>query len=135
MADPVVHGRELDAALEFGRERSRRYVEGLSGDYVLRPGTEAAIEHWADPMPEHGSELERAAVLSLRDGRGAPAALGADWLTSAYDQVAYAWASSPFAARLEQVATYWLRQLFELPGDGCDDGKFRRTGGGAQLVG
>ncbi len=48
-------------------------------------------------------------------GGGTPAAVGADWLTSAYDQVAYAWASSPFAARLEQIATDWLRQLFELP--------------------
>jgi glutamate/tyrosine decarboxylase-like PLP-dependent enzyme len=48
-------------------------------------------------------------------GGGTPAALAADWLTSAYDQVAYAWASSPFAARLEQVAVEWLRQLFELP--------------------
>ena len=48
-------------------------------------------------------------------GGGTPAAVGADWLTSAYDQVAYAWASSPFAARMEQVAVDWLRQLFELP--------------------
>ena len=50
-------------------------------------------------------------------GGGTPAALGADWLTSAYDQVAFAWASSPFAARLEQVAIDWLRQLFELPAE------------------
>jgi glutamate/tyrosine decarboxylase-like PLP-dependent enzyme len=50
-------------------------------------------------------------------GGGTPAALGADWLTSAYDQIAFAWASSPFAARLEQVAVDWLRQLFELPSD------------------
>ena len=50
-------------------------------------------------------------------GGGTPAALGADWLTSAYDQPAYAWASSPFAARLEQVAVDWLRQLFDLPAD------------------
>lgn len=50
-------------------------------------------------------------------GGGTPAALGADWLTSAYDQVAFAWASSPLAARLEQVTLDWLRQLFELPAD------------------
>jgi glutamate/tyrosine decarboxylase-like PLP-dependent enzyme len=50
-------------------------------------------------------------------GGGTPAALGADWLTSAYDQIAFGWASSPFAARLEQVAVDWLRQLFELPTD------------------
>jgi glutamate/tyrosine decarboxylase-like PLP-dependent enzyme len=50
-------------------------------------------------------------------GGGTPAAVAADWLTSTYDQAAYAWASSPFAARLEQVAVDWLRQLFDLPDD------------------
>jgi glutamate/tyrosine decarboxylase-like PLP-dependent enzyme len=50
-------------------------------------------------------------------GGGTPAALGADWLTSAYDQPAYAWASSPLAGRPEQVAVDWLRQLFELPAE------------------
>ena len=48
-------------------------------------------------------------------GGTTPAALGADWLTSAYDQVALGWASSPLAARLESVAVRWLRELFELP--------------------
>jgi glutamate/tyrosine decarboxylase-like PLP-dependent enzyme len=48
-------------------------------------------------------------------GGGTPAALAADWLTSVYDQVAFGWASSPMASRLEQVAVDWLRQLFELP--------------------
>ncbi len=84
-------------------------------------------------MPEHGDgALEALAELATRGrdaavrssgprffhfvmGGGTPAAVGADWLTSAYDQVAYAWASSPFANRLEQVAVDWLRQLFELP--------------------
>ena len=50
-------------------------------------------------------------------GGGTPAALGADWLTSAYDRPAYAWASSPFASRLEQVVVDWLRRLFELPAE------------------
>ena len=96
---------------------------------------EVAIVRWSDPMPEEGDGT-LAAVEELADrarktatrssgprffhfvmGGGTPAALAADWLTSAYDQPAYAWASSPFASRLEQVAVDWLRQLFELPGD------------------
>jgi glutamate/tyrosine decarboxylase-like PLP-dependent enzyme len=36
---------------------------------------------------------------------------------TANDQIAYAWASSPFASRLEQVAVDWLRELFELPAE------------------
>ena len=75
-------------------------------------------------------------------GGGTPAALAADWLTSAFDQVAFAWASSPFASRLEQVAVAWLRDLFELPGDfggvlttGATMANFAGAGGCAQLVG
>ncbi len=133
MADPLLDKGELDAALEFAASEARRYLHGLSGDPVVPPGSEAAIERWSDPMPEHGDgALEALAELASRGrdaamrssgprffhfvmGGGTPAAVGADWLTSAYDQVAYAWASSPFAARLEQVAVDWLRQLFELP--------------------
>jgi glutamate/tyrosine decarboxylase-like PLP-dependent enzyme len=50
-------------------------------------------------------------------GGSTPAALGADWLTSTVDQVAFAWVSSPLAARLEQIGVGWLRELFELPAD------------------
>jgi glutamate/tyrosine decarboxylase-like PLP-dependent enzyme len=48
-------------------------------------------------------------------GGGTPAGLAADWLTSALDQVAFNWISSPFAMRLEQVSLDWLKDLFGLP--------------------
>ena len=48
-------------------------------------------------------------------GGGTPAALAADWLTSALDQIAFNWVSSPFAMRLEQIALGWLKELFGLP--------------------
>ena len=133
MADPLLDRGELDAALEFSANAARSYLAQIGTEYVVQPGTEEAVERWNDPMPEHGdgalaalAELaSRAREAATRSsgprffhfvmGGGTPAALGADWLTSAYDQVAYAWASSPLAARLEQVATGWLRQLFELP--------------------
>ena len=44
-----------------------------------------------------------------------PAALGADWLTSALNQAAYSWVSSPLAARIEQVTLEWMKDLFGLP--------------------
>jgi glutamate/tyrosine decarboxylase-like PLP-dependent enzyme len=133
VADPILDRRELGAALDFAATEARRYLQSLSEQPVVPPGAEAAIERWNDPMPENGDgALEALAELASRGqdaamrssgprffhfvmGGGTPAAVGADWLTSAYDQVAYAWASSPFAARLEQVAVEWLRQLFELP--------------------
>lgn len=133
MSDPLLDRDSLDAAVALASLKAREHLAGLSDEPVVPPGAESAIERWSDPMPEQGSgSLETLTELARRGresamrssgprffhfvmGGGTPAALGADWLTSSYDQVAYAWASSPFAARLEQVATEWLRQLFELP--------------------
>jgi glutamate/tyrosine decarboxylase-like PLP-dependent enzyme len=44
-----------------------------------------------------------------------PAALGADWLTTALDQNAFSWVGSPLATRLETVSVGWLKELFHLP--------------------
>ena len=135
MADPLAERDQLDAALELAATRAREYLRHASDERVLDRDIEVAIERWSDPMPEEGdgtlaalSELaDRGRQTAMRSsgprffhfvmGGGTPAALAADWLTSAYDQVAYAWASSPFAARLEQVAVEWLRQMFELPSE------------------
>jgi glutamate/tyrosine decarboxylase-like PLP-dependent enzyme len=135
MPDPFADRDQLDAALELAMTAARDYLKDIGHDLVLSPDVEAVIERWADPMPEQGAgtlvtlrELaERAQDAATRSsgprffhfvtGGGTPAALGADWLASAYDQAAYAWASSPLAARLEQAAVEWLRQLFELPGE------------------
>ena len=133
--DPIFEREQLDAALEFAAEAARGYLDGIDAAYVLNPAAEAASERWDDPMPEDGvgalaalGELaQRADEAATRSsgprffhfvmGGGTPAAVAADWLTSTYDQPAYAWASSPFAARLEQVAIAWLRDLFELPSE------------------
>jgi glutamate/tyrosine decarboxylase-like PLP-dependent enzyme len=48
-------------------------------------------------------------------GGGVPAALAADWLTSAWDQNAGLYAISPAAAVAEEVAAAWLLELFGLP--------------------
>ena len=135
MADPLTERDQLDAALELAAARAREYLRGVASERVLSPDAEVAIERWTDPMPEEGDgtlpalrELaDRGRETATRSsgprffhfvmGGGTPAALAADWLTSAYDQAAYAWASSPFAARLEQIAIEWLRQLFELPSE------------------
>jgi glutamate/tyrosine decarboxylase-like PLP-dependent enzyme len=48
-------------------------------------------------------------------GGGVPAALAADWLTSAWDQNAGLYALSPAAAVAEEVAAAWLVDIFGLP--------------------
>src|SRR3954453_2084686 len=160
MPDPLKLKEELVPALELAAAESLSYLSDIDRRAVLSPQAEPALEGFGGPLPDEGSgaleslrELtELAGLAATRSsgprffhfvmGGGTPAALGADWLASTYDQVAYAWASSPFAARLEQVATDWLRQLFELPDEFWrrpderrDDGEPRRAGSGAQLVG
>ena len=135
MADPLTERDAVADALAAAAREAERYLSDLDTHRVLDPGAEDSIRAWSDPMPEEGDgalrtlgELsERAQAAATRSsgprffhfvmGGATPAALGADWLASAYDQVAYAWASSPMASQLERVAVDWLRQLFELPGE------------------
>ncbi len=48
-------------------------------------------------------------------GGGLPAALGADWLASAWDQNAVMYVTGPAAAVVEEVAGAWAAELFGLP--------------------
>jgi glutamate/tyrosine decarboxylase-like PLP-dependent enzyme len=48
-------------------------------------------------------------------GGSLPAALAADWLTSAWDQNAAQFQSGPAAAVVEEVAGAWLKEFFGLP--------------------
>jgi glutamate/tyrosine decarboxylase-like PLP-dependent enzyme len=48
-------------------------------------------------------------------GGSLPAALGADWLSSAWDQNAGLYATAPAAAIAEEIAGEWLKEVLELP--------------------
>jgi glutamate/tyrosine decarboxylase-like PLP-dependent enzyme len=48
-------------------------------------------------------------------GGGIPVSVAADWLTSAWDQNAAAYACSPSAAIIEEVAAGWLKDILGLP--------------------
>jgi len=50
-------------------------------------------------------------------GGSVPSAMAADWMTSAWDQNAGIFATSPAAAVTEEVAGAWLKALFGLPSD------------------
>ena len=48
-------------------------------------------------------------------GGGIPVSIAADWLTSAWDQNAAAYACSPSAAIIEEVVAGWLKDILGLP--------------------
>ena len=50
-------------------------------------------------------------------GGGLPAAVAADWLTSAWDQNATIYACGPAAAVVEEITGQWLKELLGLPAD------------------
>jgi glutamate/tyrosine decarboxylase-like PLP-dependent enzyme len=50
-------------------------------------------------------------------GGATPASIAADWLTSAWDQNAQAYTTSPAAAVVEEIVARWLVELLQLPGE------------------
>jgi len=130
VADPLSDHGNLAAVLDLAAREAKAYLDGIDVALV-RPRRGVAVPDMA--LPEQGvgslaalTELiEAANESSTRSGGprffhfvmggGTPAALAADWLTSALDQSAYNWVSSAFASRLEQVSIGWLKDLFGLP--------------------
>jgi glutamate/tyrosine decarboxylase-like PLP-dependent enzyme len=131
--DPLELRQELREALDLAAREAGEYASSVGDGPVLAPGAGDDLAAWDPPFPEEGDGalgaltelIERAVPAATRSsgprffhfvmGGTTPASLGADWLASALDQVAYAWASSPVAVRFEAIATGWLRELFELP--------------------
>jgi glutamate/tyrosine decarboxylase-like PLP-dependent enzyme len=50
-------------------------------------------------------------------GGSLPAALAADWLTSAWDQNAFSYIASPAGSVIEEIAARWVREVLGLPSD------------------
>jgi glutamate/tyrosine decarboxylase-like PLP-dependent enzyme len=129
----VTDSREL---LRRTAELAADYVESL-GERPVFPNVtpEQLREALGGPLPEEPlppgqvvEELAAAAepgVVALGSGRyfgfvigGAlPAALAADWLTSAWDQNAGLYVGGPSASVVEQVTREWLVDLLGLPAD------------------
>jgi glutamate/tyrosine decarboxylase-like PLP-dependent enzyme len=122
--------RLLDSTLAIARD----YLVGLETDHV---GPRAPIEQLRSaldvPLPDSGvdaqaviEELARGMAPGLVASAGpryfgfviggsVPAALAADWLTSAWDQNAAIYAAAPAACVAEDVCARWVVELFGLP--------------------
>jgi glutamate/tyrosine decarboxylase-like PLP-dependent enzyme len=115
-------------------ELARRYRERVPSQPVFPRVTVEELRAALDgPLPENGTaasevvaHLARGAEMGLVGSTGPryfgfviggslPVTTAADWLTSAWDQNAGLYATSPAASVSEEVAAGWLRELFGLP--------------------
>ncbi len=123
-----------DAALERAAEIARVYLAGLP-DRTVAPtvSVDELRRRFGGPLPDAGADpvtvvealaanAEGGLVASAGPryfgfviGGSVPAALAADWLTSAWDQNAGLYVIGPAAAVAEEVAGAWLADLFGLP--------------------
>jgi glutamate/tyrosine decarboxylase-like PLP-dependent enzyme len=127
----VVTERDL---LRAAADYAADFLESL-GDRPIRAeaDVEELYEALGGPLPEEGLD-DRAVLASLVEsvepglvgipsgryfgfviGGAVPAALAADWMTSAWDQNSGLYAGGPSAAVAEEVARGWLVELLGLP--------------------
>jgi glutamate/tyrosine decarboxylase-like PLP-dependent enzyme len=132
MGDPTLDRGSLEECLQLVAREASRYLASVDSALVRPPDT-PGDDGLGGSLPEDGDGslealrrlIQAAEAGATRSagprffhfvmGGGTPAALAADWLTSALDQIAFNWISSPFAMRLEQISVGWLKELFGLP--------------------
>ena len=125
--------KEIAAVLELVAREAAAHLKAVDDRPVRVPGMEGAARSFVAEIPEVGEGAASTLKELIERGRDAtvgssgprffhfvvggstPAALGADWLATLYDQVAYAWVSSPLAVQLEVVSLNWLKDMFGLP--------------------
>jgi glutamate/tyrosine decarboxylase-like PLP-dependent enzyme len=123
---------ELEAVVAFVADEARKYLDAVGDRPVRDPQAEETAASFGGSLPDDGIGAI-AALQELIEGEGGlvhsagprffhfvnggttPAALGADWLTSTWDQNPGAWVATPLGGHLESVALGWLRELFGLP--------------------
>jgi glutamate/tyrosine decarboxylase-like PLP-dependent enzyme len=114
--------------------RAARYLEDIQ-ERRVSPSDEAVrdLSRFHEPLPEGPTAPEE--VIRMLDEAGSPAtmgiagrrffgfviggslpaALGANWLASAWDQNAGLFAATPISATLEEVSLRWLLEALALP--------------------
>jgi len=129
-----VEGSTVRADLHAIADRAADFVESLPARPTCLPRTEAELLQRMDrPFPEHASPARTVIEELVEDvgpglaanagpryfgfvmGGATPASLMADWLTSAWNQNAQVYTTSPAAATIEGIVAGWLLELFGLP--------------------
>ena len=127
---------EYERVLEVADERARRYLAEVPDRPVReKAGLEELRKALDRKLPDEGEdpakvveELAEAAepgLIALGNpryfgfviGGTLPAALGAEWLTAAWDQIASLYVCGPSAAVAEEVSGRWVLEVLGLPKD------------------
>ena len=127
---------QISEILTLAAKRAQQYVRDVAGRRVAP--SEAAVSALAElheAFPQSScdpsdviaklDEIGSAATVAITGGRYfgfvnggmVPAALGANWLASAWNQNASLRVMSPVAAELEEVAIRWVCEALGLPAD------------------
>lgn len=123
---------EIRDVLALVHDEASEYLATLDERPVRSSHPDAAAESFRAPMPDTGTGAAAALRELLHKGMDAtiatggprcfhfviggstPAALGADWLATALDQMPYAWVASLLGVELERLSLDWLKELFGL---------------------
>src|ERR1035437_6108969 len=124
----------FQAALQVAYQSPLAHLENLGNRPVAATADLSELRSkLAKPLNDHRLDPQEVVRDLVRDTQGGivgsaggrffawavggsvPAALAADWLTSAWDQNAGLYASSPSAAVAEEVAGVWLKDLLGIP--------------------
>jgi glutamate/tyrosine decarboxylase-like PLP-dependent enzyme len=125
-----------DGALLAAADAARAWLGGLP-ERPVRPEATARemLAAFSEALPEHGMDpaevirdlAERAGPGLMATGSGRfhgwviggalPAAIGADWLVSAWDQNSAMAEPFPATTMIEQVVAGWVLELLDLPRD------------------
>ena len=122
------------ALLQRTQDLAVEFLDGLDKRPVGRPvDLSALVGCLGGPLPPQGESavqvidhlskaIDQGLVATAGPryfgfviGGSLPAAVAADWLTSAWDQNGFCYASSPAAAVVEDIAGWWLVDIFGLP--------------------
>jgi glutamate/tyrosine decarboxylase-like PLP-dependent enzyme len=119
-------GLTADIAADFHETLGSRPVAPPASAAELREALGGPLPAGPTPPRQVVADLAAAAdrgVMATPSGRffgfviggAVPAALAADWLTSAWDQNAGLYVAGPAASVVEEVAGGWLRELLGIP--------------------
>jgi glutamate/tyrosine decarboxylase-like PLP-dependent enzyme len=108
----------LDERPVFPRVEPEQLREALGGPLPEGPtAAESVVDELASAAEPGVVAMGSGRYFGFVIGGGLPAALAADWLTSAWDQNAGLYAGGPSASVVEQVTGEWLVDLLGLPAE------------------